>query len=163
MSEDVDFTVPEYDPAMIEEYRKEFNRIDVDHNGYLDKEEFKKYLLTQGYKDRQVKITYKIVDVNHDHRIHFEEFARYVQASVEIIENNDVHLYLKLVFNSCDKNNDGSLNKKEFIRFMKCMDLPVNFFQRSKKFKEADVDKSGSIDFNEIVKYYNFRMTNAKK
>lgn len=163
MTEEIDFTVPEYDPDLIEEYRKEFNAIDVDHNGYLDKKEFKKYLLSQGYKERQVKVTYKIVDVNHDHKILFDEFARFVQSTVEIVANNDVSYYLKLVYKSCDKNNNGTLNKKEFIRFMKCMDLPVNYFKRNKRFKEADLDKDGKINYDEIVKYYHFRMKNAKK
>ena len=151
MTEEIDFTVPQYDPDMIEEYRKEFNAIDVDHNGYLDKKEFKKYLLKNGYKERQVKITYKIVDVNHDHKIHFEEFANFIQSTVEIIEKNDVNKYLKLVYKSCDKNNNGTLNKKEFARFMKCMDIPVNFFNKSKKFKEADSNKNGHFFQNYLV------------
>ncbi|KAK8883997.1 hypothetical protein M9Y10_043100 [Tritrichomonas musculus] len=162
-SDNIHFTVPEFDPDLIEEYRKEFNAIDVDHNGYLDKKEFKKYLSDQGYKEKQIKITYKIVDVNHDHKIHFEEFAHFIQATVQIVEKNDVNAYLTLVFKSCDKNHNNTLNKKEFVRFMKCMDLPVGFFEKNKKFKEVDTDKSGHIEYDEIVNYYNFRMNNPKK
>lgn len=162
-AEDISFSVPEFDPELLEEYRKEFDRIDTDKNSYLDKKEFKQYLLEQGYSKKMVKVTYQIVDCNHDNKISFEEFASFVQASVKIISENDVNEYLQLVFNSCDKNKDGKLDKKEFTKFMKFMNIPVGFFQKDKKFKKVDTDNSGTIEFPEILQFYNFEMSNQDK
>lgn len=161
--EEIAFSVPEFDPELIEEYRKDFNRVDKDKNSYLDKKEFKQYLLEQGYEKKMVKVTYQIVDRNHDNKISFEEFACFIQASVKYVSENDINSYLKLVFDSCDKNKDGKLDKKEFTQFMKFMDIPVGFFQKDKTFKKIDTDHSGSIEFPEITQYYNFVMSNPEK
>lgn len=156
----ISFSVPDFDPDLLDEYRKEFDRIDTDHNHYLDKKEFTQYLLNQGYSKKMVKVTYKIVDINHDGKIAFDEFAEFIQSSVKIVEENDVNAYLKLVFKSCDTNHDGSLDKKEFAKFMKFMNIPVGFFQKDKKFKQVDTDGSGNIDFEEIMQFYHFTMSN---
>lgn len=159
-TESISFSVPEFDPDLLDEYRKEFERIDTDHNHYLDKKEFTQYLLEQGYTKKMVKVTYQIVDGNHDNKISFDEFANFIQSSVKIVEENEVNSYLQLVFNSCDKNKDGKLDKKEFVKFMKFMNIPVGFFQKDKKFKKVDTDGSGSIEFPEILQYYHFVMAN---
>ena len=48
-------------------------------------------------------------------------------------------------------NSSGGLKKKEFLKFMKLMNTPVGFFKRNKVFKEYDRDKTGRIDYIEIL------------
>ncbi|OHT04168.1 EF hand family protein [Tritrichomonas foetus] len=158
MTENVSFSIPKYDPNLIAEYRKEFDRVDVDKNQYLDKKEFIDYLVQQGQSTKMAKITYKIVDMNHDHQISFDEFADYIHAACEIVTNNDVNAYLRLVFRASDKKKDNHLDKKGFKKFMKFMDIPVGFFDANKKFKKFDTDKSGTIEFDEITRMYHFEM-----
>ena len=156
--ESIAFQVPQYDQDHLDEYRAEFNFVDKDKNGFLDRDEFIDYLVKQGTDKKMAKVTCKIVDVNHDNKISFDEFAEYIHSSIAICENNDVEAYLRLVFKSCDKNHNNSLDKKEFKKFMKFMNIPVSFFNASKKFKQFDTDKSGSIEFDEIMNMYKFEM-----
>ena len=156
------FNIPKYDPDLLAEYKKEFDRADSNSDGFLLKDEFLKYLSNQGQTKEMARITYKIVDINRDRKISFEEFADYIHSACQIELNNDVTSYLRLVFRSCDRKKTGYLDKKGFLKFMKYMNLPVGFTQKNKKFKQFDTDKDGKISFEELVALYNYEIEKAK-
>jgi casein kinase I family protein HRR25 len=59
-----------------------FEKFDKNHDGGIDKEEFKKVLGAIGIKDDDVSSYFEMADVNHDGTINLEEFSAWIQGAL---------------------------------------------------------------------------------
>jgi Ca2+-binding EF-hand superfamily protein len=80
-----------------------------------------------------------------------DEFLEWAQAAWELSNKQDLRRYLGIVFISCDTERKGSLNKKQFLKFMKFVGAPVGFLHRTDAFKAFDTNASGTVELSEIV------------
>lgn len=67
------------DPERRKELRETFAHFDRDGSGYIDRRELKALveMLGDRVSDEELDIGFDLVDANHDHRIAFNEFARW--------------------------------------------------------------------------------------
>ena len=70
-----------------EELRKEFDKLDVDKSGFLELAELKKVLKGR-LPEAQIFRGLKLVDMNEDGKVSFEEFLNIVNPIEEYSEKN---------------------------------------------------------------------------
>lgn len=65
----------------MEKLKEEFGIHDVDQNGFITKEELQYVIAKSGVKvtDRQVRKTIKAADADHDGRISYDEFVKFME------------------------------------------------------------------------------------
>lgn len=152
------------DPECQQGFRDAFNAVDENHNGTLDKKEFRKFMVQAG-QERLSKYIFEVIDKDHSGDVSIEEFLEFGQAMWDIVTKKDMTRYLKMIFDACDKGKKGPdgkevkkgyLTYKEFLKFMKYTGAKVGFFQRKKAFRNYDEDHSGTIEFTEIMSKINF-------
>jgi calmodulin len=66
-------------PSQLRELREEFTHFDGDQNGFIDREEFRRFIhaLSGEVSDEEIDIGLGIVDRNRDGKIQFDEFVRW--------------------------------------------------------------------------------------
>lgn len=154
----VEFDYQDFNDQYVESLRLDFEKFDADKNGRLDKKEFIEWLSANGTKKSIAKNIFEISDVDDDGSISFDEFKEYSQKQQNYIINGEIEQFVKMVFDSVDKNpKTGKLDKKKFVTFMERMNTPVGFFKKTKIFKQYDMDKSGTVEFDEILSMINFK------
>jgi len=62
---------------------------------------------------------------------------------------------IKSIFNQFDKNNNGSIEKKELGSLAIALNSPLTPAELSDFFKDLDIDKSNRITYDEFIKYWN--------
>lgn len=143
-----------FDPAD-DIFKTAFEQVDKDRNGFLDKKEFRQFMI-QAKKEKVSKYMFNVIDKDRNGRVSLPEFLEFGRAMWAIISTGDSRAYMKMLFDACDTSDKGHLTKKEFLRFMKYAGSPVSFFQREKQFKKWDADGDGTVDFEEIMQKINF-------
>jgi serine/threonine protein kinase len=68
--------------AEVERIRKTFEAWDKNHDGGIDKDEFRKVLLSIGISDMDVSTMFDRADLNHDGTINYEEFMTWIQGDL---------------------------------------------------------------------------------
>ncbi|KAK8833660.1 hypothetical protein M9Y10_030420 [Tritrichomonas musculus] len=149
----VPFTYDEFDVNFLESLSHDFSKYDGDQDGKLNKHEFVSWLVNGGTKKKIAKHLFYVADSNNDGCLSLEEFKKFAKVQQDMIIKDDLANYVKVVYISVKAhgNSSGGLKKKEFLKFMKLMNTPVGFFKRNKVFKEYDRDKTGRIDYIEIL------------
>jgi len=71
--------------SQIEEIRVNFNKIDKNKDGFIDREELRKMLMqtSDQFTDKHVDSLISAADVNLDGKIDFEEFCKVVQENIQ--------------------------------------------------------------------------------
>lgn len=69
--------MPQISEDLLEEIREFFINSDIDHNNYIDRNEFGKLLKGLGadMSEEEIDIGFNIVDINNDSRIDLDEFV----------------------------------------------------------------------------------------
>ncbi|KAK8876432.1 hypothetical protein M9Y10_006641 [Tritrichomonas musculus] len=156
---DVPFSFESFDLHYLESLAVDFNKYDGDNDGRLTKQEFVKWLVNGGTKKKVAKHLFYVADTCKDGTISLDEFRSFAAIQQDMIVKGEVEKYVKLLYNSVKSrsNSPGGLTKKEFLKFMKLMNTPVDFLQRKKVFNKYDTDDNGRVDFNEIMAKVYFR------
>jgi Ca2+-binding EF-hand superfamily protein len=147
-----------------------FDRIDLDHNGKIDKQEFQSAVEKisdkldknrDGYLDREEFKTVKIPDIdrifdtldkNGEGRISRDKFIansmkrfyKMDENGDSIIDRNEYRKAAARLFDKLDKNRDGYLDRDE----LRALGVP----DPDKVFDKLDVNKDGSVSKDEFVK-----------
>jgi Ca2+-binding EF-hand superfamily protein len=107
----VALAVRSFDPiaAAVVDARQQFNRLDVDQNGYLDRDELKENVRFQ-------RGLFEAIDTDGDDKISWPEMERYVRDRAEVAATRcDVVLHDlgHGFFEALDRNHDGRLGLRE--------------------------------------------------
>lgn len=155
----IPFSFENFDPKYLESVSRDYSKYDTDGDGCLSQEEFIKWLVDSGTKEKVARNLYYVADNNVDGQLSLEEFKEFAKIQHDMVVKGETEKYAKLIYDSVKLHNrsSGGLNKKEFLQFMELMNIPVGFFKRGKIFKQYDSDGNGKVDFDEIMKEFNFR------
>ncbi|HEY7314175.1 MAG TPA: hypothetical protein VH643_32790 [Gemmataceae bacterium] len=107
----LELAVRPFDPlgAAVEEARQQFNRLDADQNGYLDRDELKDNVRFQ-------RGLFELLDADGDDKIFWPEMERYVRSRAEVAATRcDIVLHDlgHGFFEALDLNHDGRLGLRE--------------------------------------------------
>jgi len=72
--------------------RQTFDKWDIDHDGGIDKEEFRKVLLAINISEEDISSMFDRADLNHDGRINYEEFMNWIQGDVPESVKEEVYM-----------------------------------------------------------------------
>jgi Ca2+-binding EF-hand superfamily protein len=108
---DVALGVRSFDPvkSAIDDARQQFNRLDADQNGYLDRDELKDNVRFQ-------RGLFEAIDADGDNKIFWEEMEAYVRSRAEAAASRcDIVLYDlgHGFFEALDRNHDGRIGLRE--------------------------------------------------
>jgi Ca2+-binding EF-hand superfamily protein len=67
---------------------------------------------------------------------------------------NDEIEYIKQIFNQFDKNNNGSIDKKELNTLSIALNKPLSPADLHDFMRAVDKDNSGNISWEEFIKYW---------
>jgi Ca2+-binding EF-hand superfamily protein len=107
----LELAVRPYDPlsAAVADAREQFNRLDADQNGYLDRDELKMNVRFQ-------RGLFELIDTDGDDKIFWPEMERYVKSRAEVAATRcDIVLHDlgHGFFEALDLNHDGRLGLRE--------------------------------------------------
>lgn len=161
--------------------RRLFDAYDANNNGFLDMNDL--IVLTQrishefGWREgssnenRFKSVFFKIwsklfreADLNHDHKVSFEEFSTYYEKITSSEQEFFINLkpYMDELFLALDTNQDYLLDKVEFISFFKAFTLEEE--NAEKVFQFIDKNGDGKISHLEFyISFYEFHMSENPK
>ena len=135
---------------------KLFNKIDLNNNGRIEKEELikgieKYWKLTRDEVEKEVDILFNHIDTDHNGFIEYEEFVRAAVDPKIFMSRN----YLKFAFGYFDRDNSGDISleeiKKRFMQTSKNNSSKVEA-QLKEMFNNIDINGDGTISFEEFCK-----------
>ena len=135
---------------------KLFNKIDLNNNGRIEKEELikgieKYWKLSRNEVEKQVDELFNNIDTDHNGFIEYEEFVRAAVDPKIFMSRN----YLKFAFGYFDRDNSGDISleeiKKRFLQTSKNNTEEVEK-QLKEMFGEIDINGDGTISFEEFCK-----------
>ncbi|CAH8546993.1 unnamed protein product [Heterobilharzia americana] len=134
----------------IDELRETFRLFDKDHNGYITIQELCSIMkmFSRPCTLNEAKEMMLHVDKNNDGIIDFREFLELM--SPLIISNNIDDTYLWGSFNFFDKDKDGNITSKELKIVLQSLHLKLTDSEIDEMIHEADIDKNGTISFEEF-------------
>jgi Ca2+-binding EF-hand superfamily protein len=108
---EVELAVRPFDPVAVAlaDAQRQFNRLDADQNGYLDREELKEYVRFQ-------RGLFETIDADGDDKIFWPEMERYVRSRAEAAATRcDIVLHDlgRGLFEALDRNHDGRIGLRE--------------------------------------------------
>ncbi|KAL4238017.1 hypothetical protein ACF0H5_002728 [Mactra antiquata] len=136
-----------------------FVTMDTNKDGYISEEELE-IGLTRVRRSNPTKEEIKqILDemgVKEGQDISFTKFRACLLKYVEYAKEKKVDkikIY-KDVFEAFDTNNDGALDKSEFITFLNSIGERHTKEEIDLLFEEADIQRDGKLQFNEFIRIY---------
>lgn len=138
-------------------------------DGRISKNEFVTNMKNVGVHERVAEDLFTAADVNGDGSLDGEEFIAFLEdnmskdrvkgmlqegapPSIEVYNCDDTAMQALLkTFRNWDQNGDGQISSKELTRVIMTLNPGVSEKDVKAMLKEADADKSGSIDFCEFV------------
>jgi calcium-dependent protein kinase len=142
--------------SQVHEAIKLFNKIDINGDGQISKEELynglKNFLELSGKElKNQVDIIFNNIDTNHNGFIEYEEFIRAAVDQNYFLSTN----YLKFAFDYFDRDKNGSISFDEieeifFVNDQNKKDSKARA-QLLKCFKESDTNGNGNLTFDEFI------------
>ena len=135
---------------------KLFNKIDLDGNGKIEKDELKKGLLeywklSEKEIEKEIDEIYDNIDTDHNGFIEYEEFIRAAVNPKTFLSLN----YLKYAFRYFDTDNSGDITFDEIKRrFMQNANNNNEIVEKELKeiYDIVDINHDGSISFDEFCK-----------
>lgn len=129
-----------------DDYRSLFTKLDVQHNGEIRLQDFKRALKQLNHpisqKPELIEKVFNSFDANHDKVIDFNDFKLYLTTTDDQILKG---------FNKIDQDNDGRLNKADFIRYLKkSLNLSPSDKNIETIFKQIDYRNDGYITYDEF-------------
>ncbi|ODV64954.1 mitochondrial carrier [Hyphopichia burtonii NRRL Y-1933] len=129
-----------------DDYQVLFKKLDILHNGEITINEFTKALQELNHpisdKPELISQVFKSFDSNHDKIIDFNDFKLYLTTTDDQILKG---------FNKIDQDNDGKLNKSDFITYLKkSLNLDPSIYNIDKIFNTIDYKNDGYITYDEF-------------
>merc|ERR1712154_630456 len=138
-------------PSHFDNLKKLFKRLDTDKNGTIDYEEFKQGMLKSkdmNLNEDDIKKMFQELDVAKIGEINFEAL---VNAAVhDYLIASDQRLYE--AFRDLDDDEDGKIKISQLKAKIKQMDLYGKADELLKIIDAVDLDKDGTIDYEEFLR-----------
>ena len=133
--------------------KKQFESIDTDHNGELDKQELEEFMIQHDFETEFVNVAIKLFDEDKNGRISFDEFVKFVKALEKL--DNDPILLQRMLFATLDQDNSGYLDEKEIYVFFKNFALePITKEDVKNIMENLDENEDGKLSFEELMKAF---------
>ncbi|GMH35775.1 hypothetical protein BSKO_03643 [Bryopsis sp. KO-2023] len=138
------------------ELERLFNRLDLDHNGTISREELATGLRAQGYNvsDAEVEQLVDEVDVDNSGYIDFDEFMATLVDWGEMSNGDEWLPYLDRIFTGMDKDGNGFISLDELVDFIPPTDPNSTEEERvavaKRMIREADRNEDGMISKEEF-------------
>ncbi|MGF1494184.1 MAG: EF-hand domain-containing protein [Microcoleaceae cyanobacterium] len=123
----------------LEKVAEAFNKIDNNHDGKIELEEYLNYLIAKE-KDKLMR-QFRYLDADQDGYIEFEEFLSATEPHYAILKK----------FREFDLENNGLLSFEEAIKIANELSLPYTESQLKKALKEIDRDGDGQVTYYEYL------------
>ena len=142
--------------SFVHEAIKLFNKIDLNGDGQISKEELSQGLqaylkLTGNDLKNKVDIIFKNIDTDHNGYIEYEEFIRAAIDKEYFLSDN----FLRFAFDYFDRNKNGTISfneiKQVFFQNDKNRRSKEVQNQLSKNFQELDINGDGVLTFDEFT------------
>ncbi|ABN66480.1 predicted protein [Scheffersomyces stipitis CBS 6054] len=132
-----------------DDYEALFNKLDIQHSGEITIRDFKKALraLKHPMSDNPelIQTIFDSFDANMDKVIDFNDFKKYLTATDDQILKG---------FNKIDQDNDGKLNKADFVHYLKqSLHLSPSDYNIDLLFKQIDYKNDGYITYDEFRQF----------
>ncbi|CCI41313.1 unnamed protein product [Albugo candida] len=146
-----------------------FDRVDTDHSGTIDKEEFEAMLKNLGYSVTATKSAriFRQCDCDQSGKIDRDEFKKAL-FMIDPITANSTHIIPTClpvprdVFHYFDEDGNGMIDDMEFADILEYFELEVSDAQKISLFQKYDRDKSGFIEYSEFRDIW-LRLCDARK
>ncbi|KAG7661657.1 uncharacterized protein J8A68_004810 [[Candida] subhashii] len=132
-----------------DDYESLFNKLDIQHTGEITLSDFKKAIKSLNHPISSnpdlIQKIFNSFDSNHDKVIDFNDFKIYLSTTDDQILKG---------FNVIDQDNDGKLNKADFVRYLKqSLNLNPSEFNIDLFFKQIDYKNDGYITYDEFRQF----------
>ncbi|KAK6463535.1 mitochondrial carrier domain-containing protein [Scheffersomyces coipomensis] len=133
-------------PSKPNDYEDLFKRLDIEHNGEITLKDFKRALKQLNHpiseNPEMIQFIFNSFDSNHDKIIDFNDFKLYLSSTDDQILQG---------FNKIDQDNDGKLNKSDFIHYLKkSLNLSPSNYDIDLLFNQIDYKNDGYITYDEF-------------
>lgn len=136
-------------PAIPSDYSQLFEKFDIKHTGEISLQDFKNALKVIGHpianNPELIDQAFKSFDYNNDQIIDFNDFKLYLTTTDDQILKG---------FNKIDQDNDGKLNRKDFVNYLKLtLHLSPTKDNIDLIFNKIDLKNDGYITYDEFREF----------
>lgn len=136
----------------LKECREAFDMYDNDKDEIITTAELVLALRALGYNSNKVVVEkIKEMDIDSDDgvgKLKFQDFLNFVVTSIRYAYTKDDML---TDFRHIDANNDGKITKLELQNYLESLKIPFSAEEIEEIVNAADLNRDGSIDYNEFV------------
>jgi len=137
----------DFESKLTDQQREDFNKLfalyDKDKSGTIDIKEMAEVLVKLGYNfsPENLRVIWRIVDENRDGVLNFNEFLGFY----------DFLDFLKGLFNSADKDQSGSINRRELNHLLKRANYKFTPEQIELLYRMCDEDGSELLELDDFL------------
>lgn len=133
--------------------KEQFDSIDTDHNGELDREELESFMRKNNFETEFANIAIKLFDEDKNGQISFDEFVKFTQALSKL--DKDPVLLQRMLFATLDQDNSGYLDEKEILTFFRDFSSePITEEDVKNIMENLDENEDGKLSFDELMKAF---------
>lgn len=138
----------EFTDEEVKQMKQQFEMIDTDGNGVLDKDELTAFAKLYDINPNFVDLAVKIFDQNGDECLSFEEFQQFMDCAQQI--DTKPRIFYKKLFDVMDVDHSGGLDADELVEFCRIMRIPITRKEAADVAKSMDMRGSGAIIFDDL-------------
>lgn len=132
------------------ELKKEFDSIDIDNSGELDKMELVAFMTKNNLQPEFANLAIKLFDSDSNGQISFNEFVKFTKALAKL--DQDPNLLQKMLFATLDKDGNGYLDIDEILSFLSFFTAEtISEEDVSNIISNLDSNDDGKLSFEEIM------------
>lgn len=135
----------------LEGLRTQFDNIDNDNNGLLDKDEMKRFYVNSGIDVQFVDISFLIFRKKDEDSFTYDEFIEFMAISEQM--DTKPRLFYKKVFNAMDLDGNGAIDADELVKFCALLHSPISAFQAATLIKSVDARKINAMLYDDLCRY----------
>lgn len=172
----------ESEAISLKSLKRIFDDIDIDGNGTADKRAFAKVMRTaripMGEEEKEIIFTkldkldkgfLKYADflslLGSNPKDSAKQVIDEIKEVIEEVVGPGIHSIkaMKRVFNDIDEDNNGTVSKKEFIKAMRLLKIPIGESKVDLIFAAHDSDGNGALDYHEFLELIAFEPRSAAR
>jgi Ca2+-binding EF-hand superfamily protein len=143
-------SLPPVPKQQIDQLKRLFAIFDKDNDGFIDEKELKFVVRSVGLhpSDEEVKALLAKADDNHNGKLEFDEFVKFVNSALQVRLEDEKELVR--AFTAFDKDGNGLIDANEVRASLKKAGTDLTDEQVKEIIKELDVDGDGQLNYMEF-------------